>query len=50
MALIFVIIAVVIALLGILLFKDALFPLLISGFWAFLIKMIKKSVKSYFYN
>lgn len=48
MTLILVIIAVIIAILGLMLFKDALFPLLISGIWAFFIKNIKRTVKSYF--
>jgi predicted PurR-regulated permease PerM len=50
MTLVLVIIAIVIAILGIMLFKDALFPLLISGIWAFLIKTIKKTIKSYFFD
>ena len=50
MTLVLVIIAIVIAILGLMLFKDALFPLLISGVWAFFIKTIKKTVKNYFYD
>jgi predicted PurR-regulated permease PerM len=45
-----VIIAVVVAILGLMMFKDALFPLLISGVWAYLVKMIKKSIKNYFFD
>jgi predicted PurR-regulated permease PerM len=50
MTLILVIIAIVIAILGLMLFKDALFPLIISGVWAFFIKTIKKTVKNYFFD
>ncbi|MFA5303394.1 MAG: hypothetical protein WC376_01015 [Candidatus Nanoarchaeia archaeon] len=48
MILVLAIIIIVVAILGLMLFKDALFPLLISGIWAFFIKSIKKTIKSYF--
>ena len=48
--LILVIIAVVVAILGLMLFKDALFPLIISGIWAYIIKMIKSAIKNYFFE
>jgi predicted PurR-regulated permease PerM len=48
MTLVLVIIVIIIAILGLMLFKDALFPLIISGIWAFLIKNIKNTIKNYF--